>query len=93
MLLYITIGSFGSGEGEGKVFISVSSAVGEGCDPTVILSLRMAAMLCGDQVLVCTPSRCENRGGTPIARCFTGLSLPHPPKPPSQTEGLTELIY
>jgi hypothetical protein len=28
-----------------------------------------------------------------IARYFTGLSLPHPPKPPSQTERLTELIY
>jgi hypothetical protein len=28
-----------------------------------------------------------------VARCFTGLSLPHPPKPVSQTEGLTELIY
>jgi hypothetical protein len=34
---------------------------------------------------------------TPVARCFTGLSLPHPPKPPSQTNWLTdklaELIY
>jgi len=53
----------GGGRGEGKVFISASSAVGEGCDPTIFPSLRTAAMLCGDQVLVCTPSRCENRGG------------------------------
>ncbi len=61
--MYITVGSFSSGGGEGKVFISASSVVGEGCDPIVILSLRTAAMLCGDQVLVCTPSRCENRDG------------------------------
>jgi len=64
--LYITTGSFGSG-GEGKVFISASGAMVKGCDPTVIPSLRTAAMLCGDQVLVCTPGRCRTRGGpTPI---------------------------
>jgi len=63
MLLYITIGSFDSGGGEGKVFISISDAVGEGYDPIVIPSLRTAAMLCGDQVLVCTLGRCENHGG------------------------------
>jgi hypothetical protein len=57
-----TRSSIGSG-GEGKVFISASSAVGKGCNPTVIPSLRTATMLCGDQVLVCTPGRCENRGG------------------------------
>jgi hypothetical protein len=28
-----------------------------------------------------------------VARCFTDLSFPHPPKPPSQTHRLTELIY
>jgi hypothetical protein len=28
-----------------------------------------------------------------FAHCFIGLSLPPPPKPPSQTERLTELIY
>jgi hypothetical protein len=50
-------------------------------DPIVIPSLRTAAMRCGDQNLVCTPDRCGNRGDTPVARCFTGLSLPHPPKP------------
>ncbi len=49
--LYITTSSFGSGGGEGKVFISAFGAVGEGCDPTVIPFLRTAAMLCGDQVL------------------------------------------
>jgi hypothetical protein len=65
-VLDITVGSFGSG-GEGKVFISASGVVGEGCDPTVIPSLPTAAMLCGDQVLVCTPGRCENRGApTPV---------------------------
>jgi hypothetical protein len=67
MLLYITAGFFGSGGGEGKVFISAFGAVGEGCDPTVIPSLQTAAMLCGDQVLVFTPGRCGNRGGpTPV---------------------------
>jgi len=30
---------------------------------------------------------------TPVARCFTSLSLPHPPKPLPQTDRLTELIY
>jgi hypothetical protein len=45
--LYITASSFGSGGGggwEGKDFISTSSAVGEGCDPTVIPFLRTAAL-------------------------------------------------
>jgi hypothetical protein len=42
--LYITAGSFGSGGGEGKDFISTSGAVGEGCDPTVIPFLRTAAL-------------------------------------------------
>jgi len=28
-----------------------------------------------------------------FGRCFTGLSLPPPPKPLSQTQRLTELIY
>jgi len=66
--LYITAGSFGSGGGGGgKVFIFASGAMGEGCDPIVIPSLQTAAMLCGDQVLVCTPGRCRNLGGpTPI---------------------------
>jgi len=57
----------GRGGGEGKVFISASGVVGEGCDPIVIPSLRTAAMLCGDQVLVCTHGRCGNRGSpTPV---------------------------
>jgi hypothetical protein len=30
---------------------------------------------------------------TPVARCFIGLSLPHPPKFPSQTQRLIEFIY
>jgi len=65
--LYITAGSFGSGGGEGKVFISASGAVGEGCDPTVIPSFQTAAMLCGGQVPVCTPGWCGNHGGpTPV---------------------------
>jgi len=66
-LLYTTTGSFGSGGKEGKVFIFASGAVGEGCDSTVIPSFRTAAMLCGDQVLVCTLGWCGNRGGpTPV---------------------------
>jgi hypothetical protein len=88
-LLYITAGSFGSG-GEGKVFISASGVVGEVCDPTVIPSLRTVAMLCGDQVLVVHLAGAET---VVVARCFTGLSLPHPPKPSSKTDILTELIY
>ncbi len=51
MLFYITFGSFGSsggGGGEGNVFISASGAVGKGCDPTVILTLRTTTMFCGD---------------------------------------------
>jgi len=53
--------------GEGKGFISAFGAMGGGCDPTVIPSLQMAVMLCGDQVLVCTPGRCRNHGGpTPV---------------------------
>jgi len=47
-LLYITAGSFGSGGGGGKVFISAFDAVGEECDPTIIPTLRTAAMFCGD---------------------------------------------
>jgi len=62
MLPYITINSFGMGGGEGKVFISISGAVGEGYDLIVIPSFQTAAMFCGDQVLVCTPGRCENHG-------------------------------
>jgi len=47
-VLYITAGYFGSGGGKGKVFISAFGAVGEGCDVTVIPSLKTVAMLCGD---------------------------------------------
>ncbi len=85
MFLYITAGSFGSGGGglKGKVFISASGAVGEGCDPTIIPPLRMAAMLCGDQVLVCTPGRCRNRDGHPLLH---QPLPPPPPKPSSQTD-------
>jgi hypothetical protein len=76
--LYITAGSFGIG-GRGKVFISTFGAVGEGCDLTVIPFLRTATMLCGDQVLVCTPGRCRNRGGRPLLH---RPLLPPPPKTP-----------
>jgi hypothetical protein len=53
MFFYITAGSFssrerGGGGGEGKVFKTATGAVGEGCDPTVIPTLHMAAMLCED---------------------------------------------
>jgi len=68
--------------GEGKVFISASGAVGEGCNPTVIPSLRTTAMFCGDQVLVCTPGRCENRGGPTPSQTDTGRPLLHQPLPP-----------
>jgi hypothetical protein len=89
-LLYIIAGSFSSeGGGEGKVFISASGAMGEGCDLTVIPSLQMDAMLCGDQVLVCTPGRCGNRDGpTPVTDWHQSPAAspaspsPTPPKTP-----------
>jgi len=56
--------------------------VGEGCDPTVIPSFRTAAMLCRDQVLVCTPGRCGNRGGPTPSQTDTGRPLLHRPLPP-----------
>jgi hypothetical protein len=53
MFFYITAGSFssrerGGGGGGGKVFLSPTGAGGGGCEPTVIPTLWMAAMLCGD---------------------------------------------
>jgi len=79
MLLYITVGSFGSGGGRGgKVFISASSAVGKGCDPTVIPILRTAAMLCGNglytKTVVVQPS-----SQTDISRPLLHRPLPPPP--------------
>jgi hypothetical protein len=55
-------------------------------------------MLCGDQVLVCTPGRCGNRGGPTPSQTDTGrplLQRPFPPSPPKTlvTDILTELIY
>jgi hypothetical protein len=40
-----------------------------------------------DQVLVCTLADAETMV---VTRCFIGLSLPHPPKPPSQTDAHTD---
>ncbi len=78
--------------GEGKVFISAFGAVGEGCNPIVIPSLRMAAMLCGDQVLVCTHGWCGNRGGPTPSQTDTGRPLLHRPlpPPPPKTPSLTD---
>jgi hypothetical protein len=85
-LLYITAGSFDSG-GEGKVFISASNAVGEGCDPTVIPSLRTAAMLCGDQVLVVHLAGAETVVVQPSSQTDIGRPLLHQPllPPPPKT--------
>jgi hypothetical protein len=95
-LFYITADSFGSGGGEGKVFISAFGAVGEGCDPTVIPSLRMAAMLCEDQVLVCTPGRCENRGGPTFVTDWHRSPAASPaslsPTPQNPCHKLTDLL-
>jgi hypothetical protein len=104
--LYITTGSFGSGGGGGGGgffykadfawgFISASGAVGEGCNPTVIPTLRTATMLCGDglytqTVVVQPPSQID------IDRPLFHRPLPPPPpKPPldRQTDGRSELIY
>jgi len=93
-LFYITAGSFGSGGGKGKVFIFASGAVGEGCDPTVILTLRTATMFCGDglyteTMVVQPPSQTDT--GRPL------LHRPLPPPPPKtsvrQTDRCSELIY
>jgi hypothetical protein len=67
----------------GKVFLSASGAMGEGCDPIIILTFRTAAMFCGnglytETMVVQPPSQTdtalwrqfvhENRGGpTPVA--------------------------
>jgi hypothetical protein len=77
-LLYVTAGSFGSGGGggEGKVFISASGAVGKGCEPTVIHTFRMAAMLCGDSLYT------ETVVVQPPSQTDTGRSLLHRPLPP-----------
>jgi hypothetical protein len=77
------------------VFISASGVVGEGCDPTVIPTFGQ--LQCFVKT-VCTrkPWWSNPRHKlTPIARCFTGLSLPHPPKPLSnkQTEKINILDY
>jgi hypothetical protein len=82
-LLYITVASFGSGGGgEGKVFISASGAVGEGCDPTVIPTLQTAASFV-ETICTWKPWWSNPRHRlTPVARYFTDLSLPHPPKTP-----------
>jgi len=79
-LLYITAGSFGSWGGE--VFISAFGVVGEGCDPTVIPTLRTAAMFCGDglytkTVVVQPPSQID----TGCLLLHWPL-LPPPPKTP-----------
>jgi len=82
--------------GEGKVFISTSGAVREGCDLTIILSLRMAAMFCEDQVLVCTPDRCENRGGPTLSQTnwsFVASSASPSPNPQNPCHILIALIY
>jgi len=80
--------------GGGKVFISAFGAVGEGCDPTVIPTFRIAAMLCGDDLYT------ETVVGQPPSQIDTGRPLFHrplPPPPPKtpvrQTDGRSELIY
>ncbi len=44
-----------------------------------VTTLRTVAMLCADQVLVCTPGRCGNRGGRSMLH---RPLLPPPPKTP-----------
>jgi len=56
-----------------------------------IPSFRTVTMLCGDQVLVCTPSQCGNRGGpTPVTVASPASPSPTPQNPRHR---LTELIY
>jgi hypothetical protein len=69
--------------------------MGEGCDPTIIPTLRTAVMLCEDGLYTKTVMVQPRHRLTPVTRYFTGLSLSLPPKPPSdkQTDGHSELIY
>ncbi len=84
----------GGGGGGAKVFKTTNGAVGEGCDLTVIPTLQMVAMLCGDGlyteiVVVQLPSQTDI--GRPL------LHQPLPPSPPKTPVRLTdkrnELIY
>ncbi len=67
---------WGGGGGEGKVFISAFGAVGEGCDPTVIPTLRTAAMLCEDDLYT------KTMVVQPLSQIDTDRLLLHRPLPP-----------
>jgi hypothetical protein len=93
--LYITAGSFGSGGG-GKVFISASGAVGEGCDPTVIPTFRTIAMFCGDSlytktVMVQPPSQIDT--GPAASPASPAPPPPNPRALEGQATERSELIY
>jgi len=75
-LLYITADSFDSEGGEGKVFISASGAMGEGCDLTVIPTFWTAAMLCEDGLYT------KTMVVQPASQIDTGRPLLHRPLPP-----------
>jgi hypothetical protein len=62
--------------GEGKVFISASGVVGEGCDPTVIPTFRTVAMLCEDGLYT------ETMVVQPPSQTNTSHPLLHWPLPP-----------
>jgi hypothetical protein len=99
MLHYITAGSFGSGgEGEGfyirlwcggrRMRSDRHSFPSNSCDALWKTGPGLYTWL------MRKPWWSNPRHGlTPVTRCFTGVSLPHPLKPSSQIDRLTELIY
>jgi len=95
-LLYIIVGSFSSWVGGGGRFL-YSPLVRWERDAIWLSFLPFGRLQCFVET-VCTrklwwSNPCHRL--TPVARCFTGLSLPHPPKPPSDrlTDRRSELIY
>jgi hypothetical protein len=72
------------GRGAGKVFIFAYGAMGKKCDSIVIPTLQTAAMLCEDSLYMKIVMVQPRHRLTPVARCFTDLSLPNPLKTPSK---------
>ncbi len=98
-LFYITADSFGSGGGGGEGFYIRLWCGGRGMwsDRHSFPSDGCDALWRSGPGLYTWPVRKPwwsnpRHRLTPVAHCFTGLSLPHPPKPPSQIDRLTEFI-
>jgi len=95
MFLYIIVSSFGSEGARGRFLCPpLVRWERDAIQPSFLPFRRLQCFV----EIVCTRkpwwSNPHHRL-TPIARCFTGLSFPHPPKPPSNwlTDKRSELIY